>query len=261
MLLAIDGVNEEELDSVLRIELQARTERGRQSASVLRRAADCAPAMGLIGTLIGLVQMLGQLDDPSAIGPSMAIALLTTFYGAVLANIVLTPLAVRSSSGELADEATVRADLSGSARCRSRGRRTRAGLRPLLNSVLPPDQRDRLLRSPSRLWERRAMRLLIIGRLEGQIGAASRIAIARGAKVTHADDIDTALACLRSGQGADLVLADVQLDIALLIQPARAPNGSPCRSSPAASAPTAVPPLPRSGRAPRNTCRCRPIPS
>lgn len=62
------------------------------------------------------------------------------------------------------------------------------------------------------------MRLLIIGRLGGQVGAASRIAVERGAKVTHTDDIDTGLACLRSGQGADLVLADVKLDIALLIQ-------------------------------------------
>src|SRR3546814_18735488 len=49
--------------------------------------------MGLIGTLIGLVQMLGSLDDPSSIGPAMAVALLTTFYGAVLANMVFNPLA------------------------------------------------------------------------------------------------------------------------------------------------------------------------
>jgi chemotaxis protein MotA len=49
--------------------------------------------MGLIGTLVGLVQMLGNLEDPSTIGPSMAIALLTTFYGAVLANMLFLPLA------------------------------------------------------------------------------------------------------------------------------------------------------------------------
>ena len=49
--------------------------------------------MGLIGTLVGLVQMLGNLDDPSAIGPAMAVALLTTFYGAILANMVFLPLA------------------------------------------------------------------------------------------------------------------------------------------------------------------------
>lgn len=138
MLLAIDGVNEEELDSVLRIESQARTERGKQSASVLRRAADCAPAMGLIGTLIGLVQMLGQLDDPSAIGPSMAIALLTTFYGAVLANIVLTPLAVRVER-RVADEATGRAVIRLGALSIAQRENPRR-LETVINSVLPPGQ-------------------------------------------------------------------------------------------------------------------------
>ena len=61
----------------------------------MKKAGDIAPAMGLIGTLIGLVQMLGNLDDPSSIGPSMAVALLTTFYGAVLANMVFMPLAAK----------------------------------------------------------------------------------------------------------------------------------------------------------------------
>ncbi len=62
------------------------------------------------------------------------------------------------------------------------------------------------------------MRLLITGTLAGQVGAASRIAVERGAKVVQADDIATALRILRSGKGADLVLADVKLDVASLIQ-------------------------------------------
>ena len=61
------------------------------------------------------------------------------------------------------------------------------------------------------------MRLLIIGALSGQIGAASQIAVARGAKVSHADDIDSAMNVLRNGQGADLIMADTGLDIGLLI--------------------------------------------
>ncbi|MGH2927060.1 MAG: sigma-54 interaction domain-containing protein [Solirubrobacteraceae bacterium] len=61
------------------------------------------------------------------------------------------------------------------------------------------------------------MRLIIVGSLNGQIGAASKIAITRGAKVAHADDIEAALAALRSGQGADLVMADVRLDIKKLV--------------------------------------------
>ena len=61
------------------------------------------------------------------------------------------------------------------------------------------------------------MRLLIIGALSGQIGAASQIAVARGAKVSHADDVETALKVLRDGQGADLIMADTSLDIAQLV--------------------------------------------
>ena len=61
------------------------------------------------------------------------------------------------------------------------------------------------------------MRLLIVGSLNGQIGAASQIAMARGATVSHIDDVDGALASLRSGQGADLVMADIKLDIKQLI--------------------------------------------
>src|ERR1700685_3992042 len=62
------------------------------------------------------------------------------------------------------------------------------------------------------------MRLLIIGGLQGQIGAATKIAMDRGAKVTHAADIEMGLAELRSGRGADLVMADVMLDIGLLVR-------------------------------------------
>ena len=54
---------------------------------------DAAPAMGMIGTLIGLVQMLSSMDDPKAIGPAMAVALLTTLYGAVIANAIALPIA------------------------------------------------------------------------------------------------------------------------------------------------------------------------
>jgi chemotaxis protein MotA len=66
-----------------------------RAAALLRRAADVAPAMGLVGTLVGLVQMLGSLDRPDAIGPAMAVALLTTLYGAAIAHMLLLPLAER----------------------------------------------------------------------------------------------------------------------------------------------------------------------
>ena len=60
---------------------------------MFKSIGDAAPAMGMIGTLIGLVQMLSNMDDPKAIGPAMAVALLTTLYGAVIANAIALPLA------------------------------------------------------------------------------------------------------------------------------------------------------------------------
>ncbi|HCO54836.1 MAG TPA: flagellar motor protein PomA [Pelagibacterium sp.] len=59
---------------------------------VFKSLGDAAPAFGMIGTLVGLVQMLGSMDDPSAIGPAMAVALLTTLYGAIIANLVCLPI-------------------------------------------------------------------------------------------------------------------------------------------------------------------------
>ncbi|GHB38438.1 flagellar motor protein PomA [Pseudovibrio japonicus] len=69
-----------------------------EGARVYRALADSAPAFGMIGTLVGLVQMLATMDDPSTIGPSMAIALLTTLYGALIANVVCTPVADKLDS-------------------------------------------------------------------------------------------------------------------------------------------------------------------
>ena len=91
--MVVDGSKSDEIERVMTRKVNAMAVRHAKAAGVLRKAADVSPAMGLIGTLVGLVQMLGQLDDPSTIGPSMAVALLTTFYGAVLSNMVFSPLA------------------------------------------------------------------------------------------------------------------------------------------------------------------------
>jgi chemotaxis protein MotA len=93
--LVVDGLPAEEVERILGRERHATGERHLRSAGILRRAGEVAPAMGLIGTLVGLVQMLGNLEDPASIGPAMAVALLTTFYGAVLANMVFHPLATK----------------------------------------------------------------------------------------------------------------------------------------------------------------------
>jgi chemotaxis protein MotA len=137
--MVADGAAISELEEVMHNDIQATLHRVRRSAAVLRRAADYAPAMGLIGTLVGLVQLLGRLDDPQQIGASMAVALLTTFYGAVLANMVLSPLAVKLERNA-ADEELVCLVYLMSAVSISRQENPRR-LELLVNSVLPPSMR------------------------------------------------------------------------------------------------------------------------
>jgi len=94
--LTVDGTGPDDIEKIMQQEINYTQSIQSKSVDLLRRAAEVAPAMGLIGTLIGLVQMLGTLSDPSTIGPAMQVALLTTFYGAVLAHMVLLPLASKA---------------------------------------------------------------------------------------------------------------------------------------------------------------------
>jgi len=91
--LVIDGTPGEVVRDILTSQLDARRERHRRGKQVLESMGASAPAFGMIGTLIGLVQMLRNLSDPSQIGVGMATALITTFYGAVIANLLCLPLA------------------------------------------------------------------------------------------------------------------------------------------------------------------------
>ncbi len=139
LTLVIDGTPGAEAERLMRRELHAIADRHAKGASVLRRAADVAPAMGLIGTLVGLVQMLGNLEDPAAIGPAMAVALLTTFYGAVLGNMVLAPLAgklERKSDDEALVNEVYLLGVSSIGRQESPRR-----LETLVNTILPPSKR------------------------------------------------------------------------------------------------------------------------
>ena len=139
MLMIVDGTPGEEVESVLRLDRTATLERHKKGASILRKAAEFAPAMGLIGTLIGLVQMLGNLEDPSTIGPAMAVALLTTFYGAVLANMVFSPMAAKLERNAKAEATVSNVYLMGAT---SIGRQeSPRRLEMLLNSILPPSKR------------------------------------------------------------------------------------------------------------------------
>ena len=86
--MTVDGQEPEQMKEMLNREIEYIEERHGKGAQLFVDMAGYAPAMGMIGTLIGLVQMLQTMDDPSSIGPAMAVALLTTFYGAVLANVI-----------------------------------------------------------------------------------------------------------------------------------------------------------------------------
>jgi chemotaxis protein MotA len=108
--MVVDGHDPSAIEEVLYNEVDKISERHKSGADFFEQFGTFAPAMGMIGTLIGLVQMLQNLDDPSAIGPAMAVALLTTFYGAVLANVIALPLANKlkiRSSEELAEKMLV----------------------------------------------------------------------------------------------------------------------------------------------------------
>jgi len=89
--MIIDGVAPESVRAIMSIELDQIAARHSYGKGVIDNLGSAAPAFGMIGTLIGLVLMLQNLDDPSALGPGMAVALITTFYGAVLANAFLIP--------------------------------------------------------------------------------------------------------------------------------------------------------------------------
>ncbi|MBN2233007.1 MAG: MotA/TolQ/ExbB proton channel family protein [Deltaproteobacteria bacterium] len=93
LTLLVDGLDSAAIEDIMSIEIDNTRDRHQLGAEILTSMGNVAPAMGLIGTLIGLVQMLQTMDDPSRIGPAMAVALLTTFYGAILANIFFLPLA------------------------------------------------------------------------------------------------------------------------------------------------------------------------
>ncbi|GGW85741.1 flagellar motor protein PomA [Alteromonas halophila] len=93
--MLVDGHDIEVVRETLSKDIAMTTERHEFGATIFKNMGDVAPAMGMIGTLIGLVAMLSNMDDPKAIGPAMAVALLTTLYGAFLANVVCLPISLK----------------------------------------------------------------------------------------------------------------------------------------------------------------------
>lgn len=91
--MVVDGESYEKIEEFMELETDMLYERHKEKQLFFDKWAEYAPAFGMIGTLVGLVAMLGDLQDPSLIGSGMATALLTTLYGSILANLIFTPIA------------------------------------------------------------------------------------------------------------------------------------------------------------------------
>ena len=138
--LSIDGLEPQEIKDILETEVDFIRSRHQLGAELFLTMGTFAPALGMIGTLIGLVQMLQSMDDPSSIGPSMAVALLTTFYGSLVANLVCIPIAgklkTRSKEEVLTKEMTIQGIIS-----LSNGDNPRI-LEQKMQAFVPPNQRQ-----------------------------------------------------------------------------------------------------------------------
>jgi len=114
--LAIDGMEPQIIMKILEIEVEYIKERHKSGAEIVMAFGVYSPAFGMLGTLIGLVLMLQSMDDPSTIGPAMSLALITTFYGALVANLIFLPLAgklkKRSADEVLVKELTLEGIIS-----------------------------------------------------------------------------------------------------------------------------------------------------
>ena len=91
--LTVDGRPGDDIKRIMETEVRVSNDRALRAIHVFETMGNYAPAMGLIGTLIGLIRMLSQLDSPATVGPAMSVALVATFYGAVFSNLVFLPLA------------------------------------------------------------------------------------------------------------------------------------------------------------------------
>lgn len=137
--MAVDGTRPEVIEEVMRSEIGSMLARHKENRKVIELIGRCGPAFGMIATLLGLIMMLGNLADASSIGPSMAVALIGTLYGALMANLICIPfgekLTVRSQEEALGKEIIVRGILAIQS-----GDNPRT-IQQKLNSFLPPKLR------------------------------------------------------------------------------------------------------------------------
>ena len=138
--MAVDGSTPESVEEVLRTEVSAIATRHKDGKSIMDQLGRFAPAYGMIGTLMGLIMMLSNMSDPSSIGAGMAVALITTLYGAIVANVFFSPFAEKlgllSRQEMLAMEIAIRGVLAIQS-----GESPRA-IEQKLRTYLPPKQRS-----------------------------------------------------------------------------------------------------------------------
>ncbi len=138
--LSVDGLEPTSIKDILDTEIENIKERHKLGAEIFSTMGTFGPAMGMLGTLIGLVQMLQSMDDPSSIGPAMAVALLTTFYGSILANICCLPIAGKLR-GKSAEEVAIKGIMLEGIMSIAKGDNPRL-LEQKLNAFLSPDKRE-----------------------------------------------------------------------------------------------------------------------
>jgi chemotaxis protein MotA len=139
IMYCVDGHEPEFIQEVLDKEIELTIERHGQGRGIFTAVGDAAPAFGMIGTLIGLVGMLGNMKDPNSIGPAMAVALLTTLYGAIMANLVALPIADKLKRRSQEEELNKRLVVEGVLGLQ-KGLNPRV-LEELLSTFLPPKKR------------------------------------------------------------------------------------------------------------------------
>ncbi len=137
--MLVDGQTADTIKQLLTKERLMTLDHNRSGAKVFNALADVAPAMGMIGTLIGLVQMLSNMEDPKSIGPAMAVALLTTLYGAMIATMIATPIADKLSL-RMTEEARMQSLYIDALVAIQEGTNPRI-IEQMLSSYLPPKER------------------------------------------------------------------------------------------------------------------------
>ncbi len=137
--MAVDGTRPEVIEDILRTDVEALSNRHREGKAVMDQLGRFAPAYGMIGTLMGLIMMLSNMDDPSSIGAGMAVALITTLYGAIVSNVIFLPFAEKLGFLDKQEKVALEVVIRGIMAIQS-GENPRV-IEQKLNTFLPPKMR------------------------------------------------------------------------------------------------------------------------